>query len=246
MNFSYNSNFSIRNLSLKVEKNSIYVLTGNNGSGKTTLLRLLVGLLKPESGTIKIFNEVLSRNKKQLWKVRQKIGFLFQNPDDQLFAPTIEEDISFGARNLKLVESEVKKRVKWALESVNLTEYRNFSPFSLSWGQKKRAALAGLLVLKPELLILDEPFANLDFKSVYNHLEIIEKLKKEGKMTILFTTHNLFFVENWADKMFVLNEGNKLFEGTPKEGLTQPKIKKLLGNYKDILNLIQKNRSIQK
>jgi len=233
-------------LSLKVEKNSIYVLTGNNGSGKTTLLRLLVGLLKPESGTIKIFNEVLSRNKKQLWKVRQKIGFLFQNPDDQLFAPTIEEDISFGARNLKLVESEVKKRVKWALESVNLTEYRNFSPFSLSWGQKKRAALAGLLVLKPELLILDEPFANLDFKSVYNHLEIIEKLKKEGKMTILFTTHNLFFVENWADKMFVLNEGNKLFEGTPKEGLTQPKIKKLLGNYKDILNLIQKNRSIQK
>ncbi|MHA1660907.1 MAG: energy-coupling factor ABC transporter ATP-binding protein [Promethearchaeota archaeon] len=233
-------------MSLKVEKNSIYVLTGNNGSGKTTLLRLLVGLLKPESGTIKIFNEVLSRNKKQLWKVRQKIGFLFQNPDDQLFAPTIEEDISFGARNLKLVESEVKKRVKWALESVNLTEYRNFSPFSLSWGQKKRAALAGLLVLKPELLILDEPFANLDFKSVYNHLEIIEKLKKEGKMTILFTTHNLFFVENWADKMFVLNEGNKLFEGTPKEGLTQPKIKKLLGNYKDILNLIQKNRSIQK
>lgn len=242
MNFSYNSNFSIRDLSLKIEKNSIYVLTGNNGSGKTTLLRLLVGLLKPESGTIKIFNEVLTRNKKRLWKIRQKIGFLFQNPDDQLFAPTIEEDIGFGARNLKLDESEVKKRVKWALESVNLTEYRNFSPFSLSWGQKKRAALAGLLVLKPELLILDEPFANLDFKSVYNHLEIIEKLKKEEKMTILFTTHNLFFVENWADKMCALNDGKKLFEGTPEEGLTQPKIKKLLGNYKDILNLIQKNR----
>ncbi len=244
LNFSYNSNFSIRDLSLKIEKNSIYVLTGNNGSGKTTLLRLLVGLLKPESGTIKIFDEVLTRNKKQLWKIRQKIGFLFQNPDDQLFAPTIEEDIGFGARNLKLDESEVKKRVKWALESVNLTEYRNFSPFSLSWGQKKRAALAGLLVLKPELLILDEPFANLDFKSVCNHLEIIEKLKKEEKMTILFTTHNIFFVENWADKMCVLNEGEKFFEGTPREGLIQPKIKKLLGNDKDILNLIQKNRSI--
>ena len=98
LNFSYNSNFSIRDLSLKIEKNSIYVLTGNNGSGKTTLLRLLVGLLKPESGTIKIFDEVLTRNKKQLWKIRQKIGFLFQNPDDQLFAPTIEEDIGFGAR----------------------------------------------------------------------------------------------------------------------------------------------------
>jgi cobalt/nickel transport system ATP-binding protein len=238
VNFEYNSNFSINDLSLTIEENSIYALTGNNGSGKTTLLRLLVGLLKPKSGTIKIFNEILTRDKNQLWKLRQRIGFLFQNPDDQLFAPTIEEDVGFGARNLGLEENEVKERVEWALEAVNLTEYRKFSPYDLSWGQKKRAALAGLLVMKPKLLILDEPFANLDFRSIYNHLKILETLRKEEKMTILFTTHNLFFIEHWADKVLVLNDGKAVFEGNIEEGLNSPKIKKLLGSYENILNLL--------
>jgi cobalt/nickel transport system ATP-binding protein len=196
--------------------------------------------LKSESGTIRIFNKVLTRNKKQLWKIRQEIGFLFQNPDDQLFAPTIEEDVGFGVRNLKLEEREVKKRVEWALQSVNLLEAKNYSPFNLSWGQKKRAALAGLLVMKPNLLILDEPFANLDFKSIYNHLAILKKLRKEENMTILFTSHNLYFVENWANKMLVLDNGKAIFEGDPKKGLSYPYIKEILGNYEDILNLIKK------
>ncbi len=239
MNFNYNSGFKIQNLSLKIEENSIYALTGNNGSGKTTLLRLLVGLLKPESGNIKIFNEPLTRNKKELWEIRQKIGFLFQNPDDQLFAPTIEEDIGFGARNLKLDEKEVKKRVLWALKAVDLIEFKDYSPFNLSWGQKKRAALAGLLVMKPKLLILDEPFANLDFNAIYNHLKIIEKLKKEENMTILFTTHNIFFVENWANKMLVLDNGKSILEGDPKEGLIDTQVLELLGSYDKIREVIK-------
>lgn len=242
MNFHYNSGFKLQNLSLKIENNSIYGLTGNNGSGKTTLLKLLVGLLKPESGEIKIFGRNLTRKKQELWKIRQSIGFLFQNPDNQLFAPTIEEDVGFGARNLKLEQDEVKNRVKWALEAVNLLEFKNFSPFNLSWGQKKRAALAGLLVLKPKLLILDEPFANLDFKSIYAHLEIFEKLRKEQNMTILFTSHNLFFVENWANKMLVLEDGKVLFEGEPKEGLKHPNVKKIMGSYDLIKELIQNNK----
>ena len=172
--------------------------------------------------------------------MRQKIGFLFQNPDDQLFAPTIKEDIGFGARNLGLEETEVNRRVEWALKAVNLTEYGKNSPYDLSWGQKKRAALAGLLVMKPKLLILDEPFANLDFKSIYNHLQIFKTLKKEQKMTILFTTHNLFFIENWAEEMLVLNDGKAIFEGIPKEGLNNPQIKQLLGSYTDLLTLIDK------
>jgi len=224
-----------------MEENIICALTGNNGSGKTTLLRLVVGLLKPESGIIKIFNNTLTRDKQKLWEIRQSIGFLFQNPDDQLFAPTIEEDVSFGVRNLKLDENKVKKRVEWALKAVNLSEYKNYSPFNLSWGQKKRAALAGLLVMKPKLLILDEPFANLDFKSIYNHLKILENLRKENKMTIFFTTHNLFFVENWAEKMLVLDEGKIIFEGTPHEGLNDSSINKLLGSYNDVLSLIKKS-----
>ncbi|MGM0467716.1 MAG: energy-coupling factor ABC transporter ATP-binding protein [Promethearchaeati archaeon] len=242
LNFSYESGFSLENVSFKIIRNSIYALIGNNGSGKTTLLRLLVGLLKPKSGKIKIFGKELTRKKEKLWKMRQQIGFLFQNPDDQLFAPTVGEDVSFGARNLKLEENEVEERVKWALKSVDLKDYKDISPFNLSWGQKKRACLAGLLVLKPKLLILDEPFANLDFTSIKNHLKIIEALRRENDMTILFTTHNLFFVEEWADKMLVLANGTVIFEGPPKEGLALEKVENLLGSYNQIRKLIQKNR----
>lgn len=241
MNYSYNSGFKIQNISFKLEEKVVCGLTGNNGSGKTTLLRLLVGLLKPKSGNIKIFNNILTRNKKELWEIRKSIGFLFQNPDDQLFAPTIEEDISFGPRNLKLDEEEVKVRVDWALDAVNLSEFRTYSPFNLSWGQKKRAALAGLLAMKPKLLILDEPFANLDFTSIYNHLVILEKLRKENEITIFFTSHNLFFVEHWAKKMLFLDNGRILFDGKPHEGLRNSDVKQLLGSYDDILTLI-KNR----
>lgn len=197
--------------------------------------------MKPKSGNIKLFNEALSRDKKKLWKIRQNIGFLFQNPDDQLFAPTVQEDVSFGARNLGLNEDQVENRVEWALKAVNLLDYKNYSPFELSWGQKKRAALAGLLALKPKLLILDEPFANLDIISIYSHLEIFERLRKEEKMTILFTTHNLFFVENWAHKMLVLNEGTSLYEGDPLQGLKNSKVIEILGNNDDLLRLL-KNR----
>ncbi|MFW9878087.1 MAG: energy-coupling factor ABC transporter ATP-binding protein [Candidatus Thorarchaeota archaeon] len=240
MNFSYTNGFEINDLSFKIENNSICALTGNNGSGKTTLLRLLVGLLKPRSGSIKIFEKKVTRNKRDLWEIRQSVGFLFQNPDDQLFAPTIGEDISFGARNLKLNDDEVEERVRWALKAVDLEEFRTYSPFNLSWGQKKRAALAGVLVMKPNLLILDEPFANLDFKSIYNHLKIIEKLRKENHITIFFTTHNLFFVENWAEKILVLNEGKIVFKGTPLEGLNNSNVRALLGSYDDILSLFEK------
>ncbi len=241
MNFSYDSGFKIQHLSFNLEEKVICGLTGNNGSGKTTLLRLLVGLLKPNSGNVKIFSNLLTRNKQELWKIRKSIGFLFQNPDDQLFAPTIEEDISFGPRNLNLSEEEVKERVDWALEAVNLSEFKNFSPFNLSWGQKKRAALAGLLAMKPKLLILDEPFANLDFKSIYNHLVILEKLRKENEITIFYTSHNLFFIKNWAEKMLFLHEGKILFEGKPQDGLGNSNVKQLLGSYDDILSLIKNN-----
>jgi energy-coupling factor transporter ATP-binding protein EcfA2 len=134
----------------------------------------------------------------------------------------------------------VNKRVEWALKAVNLTQYANSSPYDLSWGQRKRAALAGLLVMKPKLLILDEPFANLDFRSIYNHLKIFERLRKEEKITILFTTHNPFFIENWADQMLVLNEGKAVFEGNPIEGLNNTKITQLLGTYNDLLSLLNK------
>ncbi|NHJ25868.1 MAG: ABC transporter ATP-binding protein [Candidatus Lokiarchaeota archaeon] len=240
INFNYNSGFQLSKLSLKVEKNSIYALIGNNGSGKTTLLRLLVGLIWPTSGSIKIFDQLLTKDKQKLWNIRKQVGFLFQNPDDQLFAPTVKEDIGFGARNLKLDEDEITIRVDWALKAVRLEDYKNYSPFDLSWGQKKRVALAGLLVMKPKLLILDEPFANLDFKSIYNHLEILENLRKLQDLTIMFTTHNLFFVEHWAEKMLFINDGQSVYEGNPIDGLNNPQVKNVLSSYEEILTLLKK------
>ena len=214
-------------------------MTGNNGSGKTTLLRLLVGLIWPASGTIKIFDQKVTKDKQELWDIRKQVGFLFQNPDDQLFAPTVREDIGFGARNLRLEKKEIETRVDWALKAVKMEDYENYSPFDLSWGQKKRVALAGLLVMKPKLLILDEPFANLDFKSIYNHLEILENLRKQQDLTIMFTTHNLFFVENWAKKMLFINDGKSIFEGDPKEGLNNSQVKSLLSSYEEILTFLK-------
>jgi len=148
--------------------------------------------------------------------------------------------VGFGARNLKLDEREVAKRVKWALKAVDLLNYKDYSPFNLSWGQKKRACLAGLLVMKPKLLILDEPFANLDFRAICNHLTILERLRKEEKMTILFTSHNLFFVEKWADRMLVLDNGRSIFEGNNMIGLNDVNVKQLLGSYDEIERLIKK------
>jgi len=199
-----------------------------------------VGLIWPTSGSIKIFDQLLTKDKQKLWNIRKQVGFLFQNPDDQLFAPTVKEDIGFGARNLKLDEDEITIRVDWALKAVRMKDYKNYSPFDLSWGQKKRVALAGLLVMKPKLLILDEPFANLDFKSIYNHLEILENLRKLQDLTIMFTTHNLFFVEHWAEKMLFINDGQSVYEGNPIDGLNNPQVKNVLSSYEEILTLLKK------
>ncbi len=199
-----------------------------------------MGLIWPTSGSIKIFDQLLTKDKQKLWNIRKQVGFLFQNPDDQLFAPTVKEDIGFGARNLKLDEDEITIRVDWALKAVRLEDYKNYSPFDLSWGQKKRVALAGLLVMKPKLLILDEPFANLDFKSIYNHLEILENLRKLQDLTIMFTTHNLFFVEHWAEKMLFINDGQSVYEGNPIDGLNNPQVKHVLSSYEEILTLLKK------
>ena len=198
-----------------------------------------MGLIWPTSGTIKVFDQKVTKDKQQLWDIRKQVGFLFQNPDDQLFAPTVREDIGFGARNLRLEKKEIETRVDWALKAVKMEDYENYSPFDLSWGQKKRVALAGLLVMKPKLLILDEPFANLDFKSIYNHLEILENLRKQQDLTIMFTTHNLFFVENWAKKMLFINDGKSIFEGDPKEGLNNSQVKSLLSSYEEILTFLK-------
>ncbi|MFX1450389.1 MAG: energy-coupling factor ABC transporter ATP-binding protein [Promethearchaeota archaeon] len=229
-------NFELQDISFKVVKGQKFAISGPNGSGKTTIFRLMVNLIKPKSGFIRISD--IEVNRKTAWQVRKKIGFLFQNPDDQLFAPTLWEDVAFGPRNLKISEEEVEKRVEWALKSVNMLEFQNASPNNLSWGQMKRAALAGVLAMKPEILFLDEPFANLDFPTIKELILILNKLIAENDLTVLFTTHNQFFIENWANYVIILDDGKIIFKGNPIEALNNSRVQEIIGTWDEIMKII--------
>ena len=214
-------------------------MVGLNGSGKTTLFKLMLGLLEPESGDIFVFEERVERE--NLWKVRRQIGFLFQNPDDQLFAPTVWEDVAFGHRNLGLPEEEIEKRVKNALDFVNMVEYAERPVNQMSHGQAKRIALAGILSMKPRILFLDEPFTGLDFPMVQGIVEIIQKLRDDG-ISVLFTTHNRFFLENWADSVVVLKEGRVIFDGPTDEALSNQLVLEQIGNWDKLRNQMRDAR----
>ncbi|MGQ4871296.1 MAG: heparinase II/III family protein, partial [Candidatus Thorarchaeota archaeon] len=168
VNFSYEG-FSLRDVSLTLAQGEQKALVGLNGSGKTTLMRLILGLLAPESGEIRVLGLPVTED--NLWRIRQQTGYLFQNPADQLFAPTVWEDVAFGPRNQGLDEDEIQARVKWALDLVGMTEYRSHPVNELSHGQAKRVALAGLIAMRPKILLLDEPFTGLDFPMVKSMVE---------------------------------------------------------------------------
>ncbi len=204
------TDFRMEDINLQLHVGEQKAIVGLNGSGKTTLFKLLLGLLEPDSGEIFVFDKKLTKD--NLWEIRQDVGFLFQNPDDQLFAPTVWDDVSFGPRNLGLSEEEVTERVEWALDRVGMSSFVNRPVNQVSHGQAKRVALAGIISMRPSILVLDEPFTGLDFKMVTKMIEIIQRLRQDG-VTILFTTHNSFFIENWSDSVAVIHDGKIVFDG---------------------------------
>jgi cobalt/nickel transport system ATP-binding protein len=215
-------------------------VVGLNGSGKTTLFKLIMGLLEPVSGEIHVFDYQVTTE--TLWSVRQQIGFLFQNPDDQLFAPTVWEDVAFGPKNLGLSEDEVSTRVEDALEVVGMSEFNSRSVNEMSHGQAKRVALAGLISMRPRILILDEPFTGLDFSMITGVVDIIEELRNEG-ISVLYTTHNRFFLENWSDSVLVLNNGKMLFDGPTEEALQSQVVLDNIGNWNQLQSKMIESRS---
>ncbi|NHJ13288.1 MAG: ABC transporter ATP-binding protein [Candidatus Thorarchaeota archaeon] len=225
--FSY-GDFAIEDVSLQLHQGEQKALVGLNGSGKTTLFKLIVGLLEPQAGEIYIFDRPLTHE--NLWQIRQEIGFLFQNPDDQLFAPTVWEDVAFGPRNQGLSEDAVEDRVRWALEVVQMSAFGNRPVNQMSHGQAKRVALAGVVAMRPRILFLDEPFTGIDFPMVRRMVKIIEDLRSEG-MSVLYTTHNRFFLENWADSVLVLRNGRVLYDGPVNEALAREDVLDQIGNW---------------
>ena len=219
--YSNEETLAINNISLQIKEGSWVSILGHNGSGKSTLAKLLVGLLEPTSGEIIVDGVKLSEE--TVSEIRKNIGIVFQNPDDQIFAPTVEEDVAFGPLNLGLSMEEVQDRVEHALARVGMTGYEKTAPHHLSGGQKKRVAIAGILAMKPEIMVLDEPTAGLDPQGVTDLSRLLDELNEEG-ITILISTHEVDLVPNYANKVFVLVDGLLIGEGTPKEIFAQPDI----------------------
>lgn len=200
-------------ISLSIEKGEFVGLLASNGGGKTTLLNAIVGLIKPASGSVELEGRPSSAMKRA--ELSSKIGLVFQNPSDQLFATTVEEDVAFGPRNLGLSETEVEERVKDALELVDLTICASKPVHHLSFGQQKRACIAGVLAMRPGVLLLDEPTAGLDPKSESNLLHVLGRLNKEAGVTIIIATHMVDLMPLFVDKIYVLKEGTLTIQGTP-------------------------------
>ena len=234
---------ALKNINIEIEKGEKVAIIGPNGAGKSTLFSHFNGLTEPTSGCVKIEDKPISFEKDELLKVRQKVGIVFQDPNDQLFAPTVKEDIAFGPMNLGLSYDEVEKRVEDALKIVGMENYEDKTPHHLSGGQQKRIAIAGIIAMKPELMILDEPTAGLDPDGVEKVLNIMNQLNEEG-MTLIISSHDIDMISKYADKIFVLYNGeiiesgnkNKIFsdmELLKKAHLRTPITTEILYNLKE-------------
>ncbi|MTJ24038.1 ABC transporter ATP-binding protein [Dolichospermum sp. UHCC 0352] len=211
---------ALNGLTMKIPSGKKCALIGQNGCGKTTLFLLANGLYKPNSGIVKWCGKPLIYNRQHLSKIRQKVGLVFQDPEQQLVASTVEEDISYGLCNLGLPETEIKNRVEQALIEFRLTDLAEKPVHHLSLGQKKRVSIADVMVLKPQLLVLDEPTAYLDIKHTRNLMKTLKKIHEDGN-TLLMATHDLDLVYRWADWVFVMDKGQLMLEGTPEDVFSQ-------------------------
>lgn len=210
---------ALTDINLKIKDGSFTVLVGQTGSGKSTLVNLIDALTLPTSGQVMIDDRLLNSNtsKKEQELFRQKVGFVFQFPERQLFAQTVREDIEFGPKNLGWQQAKVNRSVEKALETVQLSpSFLNKSPFSLSGGQKRRVAIAGVLAMAPEVLILDEPGVGLDSLAIEQLLKIITDLNQRG-VTIIMITHYLEMITSLVTQIIALHNGKVTYDGTPKE-----------------------------
>jgi cobalt/nickel transport system ATP-binding protein len=207
-------------INLEVKKSSFVGFLGANGSGKTTLLRTMDGLLKGFEGSVYLDGtDIRKLTPKEIYK---KVGLVFQNPDDQLFAPTLFEDIAFGPINMGFDTKEVEKRVLSALKEVELTGLEKKPVHNLSFGQRKRACIAGLLAMGHEILLLDEPTAGLDPMGEYKMMNLLMKLNKEKGVTIVMVTHSVDLVPLFIDRLYILSKGRIIRSGSPEDVFTAP------------------------
>ncbi len=217
----------LKNVTLSVQKGEWVAILGHNGSGKSTFARHVNALLFPEEGTLWV-NGIDTRSEEQIWEIRSSAGMIFQNPDNQIIASIVEEDVAFGPENLGVEPTEIRSRVDAALSTVNMRKYADRDPNRLSGGQKQRVAIAGVLAMKPACIILDEPTAMLDPSGRREVMDTLERLNHDEHITILHITHYMEEAAR-ADRVIVIDHGEAVLEGTPKEVFAQVDRMKALG-----------------
>jgi cobalt/nickel transport system ATP-binding protein len=211
---------ALSNILFNIKRGEFTGILGSNGSGKTTLLKVIDGLMKDFKGSIQLDGtDIRKLSPKDIYK---KVGLVFQNPDDQLFAPTVFEDVAFGPLNMGFSEDETARKVNSALNLVEMTEYAKKSIHNLSFGQKKRICIAGLLSMDHEILLLDEPTAGLDPMGEYKMMNLLMKLNRENQVTIIMATHSVDLVPLFLHKLYILSNGTIIRGGTPEDVFTAP------------------------
>ncbi|MBE5960608.1 MAG: energy-coupling factor transporter ATPase [Lachnospiraceae bacterium] len=212
-------NRALDDVSLDVKKGDFVAILGHNGSGKSTMAKHINAILMPTEGALYV-GGMDTKEDQHLWDIRQSAGMVFQNPDNQIIGTVVEEDVGFGPENLGVPTDEIWKRVEESLKAVGMLEYRSHSPNKLSGGQKQRVAIAGIMAMKPQCIVLDEPTAMLDPNGRKEVIRTVRELNQKEKVTVLLITHYMDEVIN-ADKVIVMDEGKVVMEGTPKEIFSQ-------------------------
>ncbi|HEY8423033.1 MAG TPA: energy-coupling factor transporter ATPase [Thermoclostridium sp.] len=218
---------ALSNINFSINEGEFIAVVGRNGSGKSTLAKHLNGLLLPTNGTVCIFDKY-THAEDLIWEIRSQVGMVFQNPDNQIVATTVEEDVAFGPENLGVAPAEIRKRVEESLEKVNMLKYIHHSPHMLSGGQKQRVAIAGVLAMNPKCLVLDEATSMLDPVGRRDIMSIIRKLNKEDRITVILITHHMDEAAH-ADRVLVINNGQLVLEGTPRNVFANTEILKKAG-----------------
>jgi len=217
----------LKNISLQIEEGSFVAILGHNGSGKSTFARHLNGILLPTSGTVWV-DGMDTANDELLIDIRKTVGMVFQNPDNQIVANVVEDDVAFGPENIGIPSAEIRERVDESLENVGMYEFRNHAPHLLSGGQKQRVAIAGIIAMRPRCIILDEPTAMLDPLGRQEVLETVHRLNRENGITIVLITHHMEECID-ADRLIVMSDGIVIADGTPKQVFPQVEMLKNAG-----------------
>lgn len=233
---------ALQNINIDIEKGEFIAVLGHNGSGKSTFAKHLNAINTPSEGTIWV-DGMDTKNDELVWKIRQNTGMVFQNPDNQLVATVVEEDIAFGPENLGVEPTEIRRRVDESLKLVGMDGYQKNSPSKLSGGQKQRIAIAGILAMKPQCIVLDEPTAMLDPVGRQDVMDTIHKLNKENGITIILITHYMDEAAT-ADRIYVIDDGKMVMEGTPKRIFSQ--VEKLKGYGLDVPQVTETAYNLRK